>query len=264
MNIYEEFEKNSLSRRLIGSKKLETNERPIFERPPILSAIVISQYGVAPESRICNDNLVIPTFNIIANASIKFEELSKSSTLEERTIEASIKQVATVESENVLAAISAMIGSNNIQVDKACLQTSGDSSIINIEEELTRSNLIDVISGLTLNNKACHNIIMNPNDFSDVLKWSNLQGFEFITPVELAGGIYVGKFLGIDVYTSTSFTDGVIVALGNKKELGLIPIRDISVLVQDNISQLKRDILVKAEVGIGICRTDLVSICRRL
>jgi hypothetical protein len=213
-----------------------------------VQAIVVSENGGVPESRIISDRRVIPPYTIMANPTVRIEEIQRRRfNIIDRAVQKARIELAGREDKDGFAAINAAAQVNNV------LQDINDKGLL-------KSDLLNLKTEVDQHDLLTEKFLLNIRDFNDMLKWGSgggqgLNGGE-LDPVSqrevLQSGI-LAKLWGADIMVSKLMPAGNAAAVAGKSESGMLSIfSDVNVLPADEPKQLKLGWVVYESIGISI------------
>jgi hypothetical protein len=250
---------HGISRRALVVDPLPQGAQPTYDRDIDVSAVVISSNGTGPESRVFGDRVVVPTFEIYANPTVRISEVRRRRfNVIDRAVQKARQEIMAQEDANVFAALDAAASVENTLTD---ISDAGllKRDLVEIKAQIDRWDLVTT------------KYFMNINEFTDILKWGSGGGqgvgggdFDPVTMREvLQTGLYA-HIWGTDIMVSKIVPPGTIYGCADPEFVGVMPIRqDIEVLPADEPKQLKLGWVVSEEIGIAIVNPRGVSAGRK-
>ncbi len=250
---------HGISRRALVVDPLSQGAQPTYDRDIDVSAVVISSNGTGPESRVFGDRVVVPTFEIYANPTVRISEVRRRRfNVIDRAVQKARQEIMAQEDANVFAALDAAASVENTLTD---ISDAGllKRDLVEIKAQIDRWDLVTT------------KYFMNINEFTDILKWGSGGGqgvgggdFDPVTMREvLQTGLYA-HIWGTDIMVSKIVPPGTIYGAADPEFVGVMPIRqDIEVLPADEPKQLKLGWVVSEEIGIAIVNPRGVAAGRK-
>lgn len=242
------IEKDALSRKLLDVHSLKGNAPAVFDRDIDVAASVISTNGSTVESRVFGDRVVVPTFEVSSNPTVKFSEYNKRPWILDRAIKKGIMEVFAQELALTLSAIEA-----------AALESNVSQDIANV---LSKNDVLNIISEVTKHGLPCSKIVLHQNELSDIKKWGSDNDVDLMLNIKPNG--FCGKVFNIDTYVSHIVPPGTVYALSTPDNVGKIITKgNVSVYNAHRIELLKYGWVIRSEIGIGILHTNGVAIGKK-
>jgi hypothetical protein len=237
-----------IARRLLVIDPLPQGANPTYDRDIDVAATVISSNGTGPESRVFGDRVVVPTFELFSNPTVRISEVRRRRfNVIDRAVQKARQELMAQEDANIFAAIDqASTVENQAQdiADGGLLKRD----LVEIKVQIDRWDLVTT------------KFFMNINEFTDILNWASGGGqgtgggeIDPVTQREiLQTGLYA-HIWGADIMVSKIVPPGTVYGAADPEFVGVMPIRqDIEVLPADEPKQLKLGWVVSEEIGIGI------------
>jgi hypothetical protein len=237
-----------IARRLLVIDPLPQGANPTYDRDIDVAATVISSNGTGPESRVFGDRVVVPTFELFSNPTVRISEVRRRRfNVIDRAVQKARQELMAQEDANIFAAIDqASTVENQAQdiADGGLLKRD----LVEIKVQIDRWDLVTT------------KFFMNINEFTDILNWASGGGqgtgggeIDPVTQREiLQTGLYA-HIWGADIMVSKIVPPGTVYGASDPEFVGVMPIRqDIEVLPADEPKQLKLGWVVSEEIGIGI------------
>jgi hypothetical protein len=239
---------HGIARRALVVDPLAQGAYPSYERDIDVSAVVISSNGTGPESRVFGDRVVVPTFELFSNPTVRISEVRRRRfNVIDRAVQKARQEIMAQEDANVFAALDAAASNENTVQDIA------DSGLL-------KRDLIELKAQVDRWDLVTTKYFMNINEFTDILKWGSGGGQGTgggeVDPVTMREILQTGLYAhiwGADIMVSKIVPPGTCYALADAEFVGVLPIRqDIEVLPADEPKQLKMGWVVSEEIGIAI------------
>ena len=246
---------HGIARRALVVDPLAQGAYPSYERDIDVSAVVISSNGTGPESRVFGDRVVVPTFELYSNPTVRISEVRRRRfNVIDRAVQKARQEIMAQEDANVFAAIDAAASVENTTQDIA-------------DAGLLKRDLVELKAQIDRWDLVTTKYFMNINEFTDILKWGagggQGTGGGEVDPVTMREILQTGLYAhiwGADIMVSKIVPPGTVYACADPEFVGVMPIRqDIEVLPADEPKQLKLGWVVSEEVGIAIVNPRGVS-----
>lgn len=239
---------HGIARRALVVDALAQGAYPSYERDIDVSAVVISSNGTGPESRVFGDRVVVPTFELYSNPTVRISEVRRRRfNVIDRAVQKARQEIMAQEDANVFAAIDAAASVENTVQDIA-------------DAGLLKRDLVELKAQVDRWDLVTTKYFMNINEFTDILKWGSGGGQGTgggeVDPVTMREILQTGLYAhiwGADIMVSKIVPPGTVYACADPEFVGVMPIRqDIEVLPADEPKQLKLGWVVSEEIGIAI------------
>ena len=237
-----------IARRVLVVDPLPQGANPSYERDIDVSATVVSANGTGAESRVFGDRVVVPTFEIFSNPTVRISEVRRRRfNVIDRAVQKARQEIMAQEDANIFAALDNASGVENTVQDIA-------------DGGLLKRDLIEIKVQIDRWDLVTTKFFMNINEFTDILNWASGGGqgptggeVDPVTQREiLQTGLYA-HIWGADIMVSKIVPPGTVYGAADPEFVGVMPIRqDIEVLPADEPKQLKLGWVVSEEIGIGI------------
>lgn len=248
-----------IARRLLVIDPLPQGVDPKYERDIDVAATVISSNGTGGESRVFGDRIVIPTFELYSNPTVRISEVRRRRfNVIDRAVQKARQELMAQEDANVFAAIHAASTVENT------LQDIADSGLL-------KRDLVEIKAQIDGWDLVTTKFFMNINELADILNWGSGGGqgagggeVDPVTHREiLQTGLYA-HIWGADIMVSKIVPAGTVFGAADPEFVGVMPIRqDIEVIPADEPKQLKLGWVVSEEIGIGIVNPRGVAAARK-
>jgi hypothetical protein len=213
-----------------------------------VAAVVVSENGAAPETRVVSDRQTVATFGISANPTVGYKEVkTRRFNIIDRAIQKARQEIQAQEDANVFAAFRAAAEIENT------LQSITSTGLL-------KSDLISLKSEIEDHDLVISKFLLNIRDYNDILRWGagggqGLNGGEFdmVTMREVQQTGLLAHIWGADIMVSKIVPRGNAIALADADFVGVMPIvQDIEVIPADEPKQRKLGWVVYEEIGVGI------------
>lgn len=248
-----------IARRLLVVDALPQGVDPKYERDIDVAATVISSNGSGGESRVFADRVVIPTWEIYSNPTVRMSEVRRRRfNVIDRAVQKARQEIMAQEDANVFAAVDAASSVENT------LQDIADAGLL-------KRDLVEIKSQIDRWDLVTTKFFMNINEFNDILNWASGGGqgtgggeIDPVTHREiLQTGLYA-HIWGADVMVSKIVPPGTVYGCADPEFVGVMPVKvDINVIPADEPHQLKLGWVVSEEIGIGILNPRGVAAGRK-
>ena len=248
-----------IARRALVVDPLPQGATPTYDRDIDVSAVVVSSNGSGPESRVFGDRVVVPTFELFSNPTVRISEVRRRRfNVIDRAVQKARQELMAQEDANIFAAIDSGSTVENTAQD---VSDSGmlKRDLIEIKTQIDRWDLVTT------------KFFMNINEFNDILMWASGGGqgvgggeIDPVTQREiLQTGLY-GHIWGADIMVSKIVPPGTVYGLADPEFVGVMPIRqDIEVMPADEPKRLSLGWVVSEEIGLAIVNPRGVAVGRK-
>ena len=250
---------HGIGRRALVVDPLPQGATPSYDRDIDVTAVVISSNGTGPESRVFGDRILVPTFEIFANPTVRIAEVRRRRfNVIDRAVQKARQEIMAQEDANLFAALDAAATVENQLTDIA-------------DAGLLKRDLVDIKNQIDHWDLVTAKYFMNINEFTDILKWGSGGGqgpgggdFDPVTMREvLQTGLYA-HIWGTDIMVSKIVPAGTIYGCADPEFVGVLPIvQDIEVLPADEPKQLKLGWVVSENIGLAIVNPRGVAAGRK-
>lgn len=239
---------HGIARRALVVDVLNQGEIPTYDRDIDVAAVVVSAHGTGPESRVVGDRLVVPTFELFANPTVRFSEARRRRfNVLDRAVQKAKQELMAQEDANVFAALDAAAEQENTAQD---ITDSGmlKRDLAELKKQVDRWDLVTT------------KYFMHINEFNDMLTWGAGGGqgvgggdFDPVTMREvLQTGLYA-HIWGADILVSKIVPPGTVYCCADPEFVGVMPVReDITVIPADEPRRLQLGWVVTEEIGLAI------------
>ncbi len=213
-----------------------------------MAAVVVSSNGTGPESRVFGDRVVVPTFELFSNPTVRISEVRRRRfNVIDRAVQKARQEIMAQEDANIFAAL------DNASTVENTAQDIADGGLL-------KRDLVEIKVQVDRWDLVTTKFFMNINEFTDILNWASGGGqgagsgeIDPVTQREiLQTGLYA-HIWGADILVSKIVPPGTVYGVADPEFVGVMPVRqDIEVLPADEPKQLKLGWVVSEEIGIGI------------
>jgi hypothetical protein len=250
---------HGIARRVLVVDPLPQGAMPTYDRDIDVTAVVISSNGTGPESRVFGDRVVVPTFEIFSNPTVRIAEVKRRRfNVIDRAVQKARQEIMAQEDANIFAGMDAAATQENVLTD---IHDAGllKRDLVEIKQQVDHWDLVTT------------KFFMNINEFCDILKWGSGGGqgpgggdFDPVSMREvLQTGLYA-HIWGSDVMVSKIVPPGTVYGAADPEFVGVMPVvQDIEVLPADEPKQLKLGWIVSEIVGFGFLNPRGVAAGRK-
>lgn len=236
--------RRALEYQAVGRKLLMVDELPQgalarYERDVASVAHVISRRGAVPDQITEGEELLVPTFEIAANPTIRLSEIkARRFYIVDRAQIKAKEAIQKEEDTNIFAALLAAATASG--------QTVLNPGALTIASVNTAFRLIEQ------HDLVCTKIVMHANQFATVRTFG-LTFYDQATQREIiTTGLY-GHIWTADIHVSSRMTTNTVLCTASPDTVGAFPIRqDITVLPADDPKKLRLGWVIYEEVGIAV------------
>ena len=248
--------KRSLEYQAIGRKLIMVDELPQgalarYEKDLGSVATVISRQGGVPDRFVESEELLVSTFEIGVNPTIKLSEIkARRFYIVDRAQMKAKEAIQKAEDTEILAAIDAAVPSSNNPSAAGELAVATLNYLFSLIEE----------RDLTVSK-----IVVHPRQYADIRGWGKEVFDEATRRDVLMSGLF-GHLFTADIHVSHRVPPGKVFVLAPAEYIGAMPVRqDITVLPADDPKLLRLGWVIYEEIGVAVIndyatgRIDLVA-----
>lgn len=232
------LEYQAIGRKLLMVDELPQGALPRYERDVAVKSYVIPRRGKVPDMYVEAEELLVPTFEIATNPSIKLNEIrARRFYIVDRAQIRAKDSIQRQEDTEVFKVISNAVPS----VHTLTVTSALDPSNINValalieEHELVGAKVV------------CH-----PYRYKDIRNWGKDFYDEATTRDVIMSGLF-GHIWTADIHVSTMVPRDTIYVLAPGEFVGAIPVRqDITVLPADDPKNLRLGWVVYEDLGMAV------------
>lgn len=236
--------RRALEYQAVGRKLLMVDELPQgalarYEKDVRATASVISRRGAVPDMITEGEEILVPTFEIATNPTIRISEVkARRFYIVDRAQIKAKEAIQKEEDTNVFSAIEAAIpGANEVT------STGGSLSISALNQAFASIEQHD----LTVGKVVCHAL-----RYADIRAWGKTVYDEATQKEVLTTGLF-GHIWTADIHVSSRVPTDTVFVLAPAEYIGAMPIRqDITVLPADDPKKLRLGWIIYEEIGIVI------------
>ena len=245
--------RRALEYQAVGRKLLMVDELPQgalarYERDVASIAHIISRRGAVPDQITEGEELLVPTFEIAANPTIRLSEIkARRFYIVDR---AQIKAKEAIQKEEDTNIFNALI---------SAATTRGTQIVINIGA-LSVASLNTAYRLIEQHDLVTTKVVMHANRFADIRIFG--KGFydEATQREIITTGLY-GHLWTADLHVSSRMDPTIVLVVASPDTVGAFPIRqDITVLPADDPKKLRLGWVVYEEIGIVVVNDYAISL----
>ena len=238
--------RRALEYQAVGRKLLMVDELPQgayarYEKDVRAVAWVISRRGAVPDMIIEGEEILVPTFEIATNPTIRLSEVkARRFYIVDR---AQIKAKEAIQKEEDLNIFNAVIAAVDANANNIVVSTGGALSLNALNQAFATIEQHDLTVG---------KIVMHALRYADVRNWGKTVYDEATQKEVLTTGLF-GHIFTADIHVSSKMPTNQVILLAPAEYVGAFPIRqDITVLPADDPKKLRLGWVIYEEVGIVI------------
>ena len=238
--------RRALEYQAVGRKLLMVDELPQgayarYEKDVRATAWVISRRGAVPDMIIEGEEILVPTFEIATNPTIRLSEVkARRFYIVDR---AQIKAKEAIQKEEDLNIFNAVIAAVDANANNIVVSTGGALSLNALNQAFATIEQHDLTVG---------KIVMHALRYADVRNWGKTVYDEATQKEVLTTGLF-GHIFTADIHVSSKMPTTEVILLAPAEYVGAFPIRqDITVLPADDPKKLRLGWVIYEEVGIVI------------
>ena len=235
--------KRALEYQAVGRKMIMVDELPQgalarYEKDLGSNAYVISRNGAVPDRFVESEELLVPTFEIGVNPTIRLSEIkARRFYIVDRAQMKAKEAIQKAEDTEILAAIDAAVPTKNNLAHAGELAVTTLNYLFALIEE----------HDLTVSK-----IIVHPRQYADIRGWGKEVYDEATRRDVLMSGLF-GHLFTADIHVSHRVPEGKVYVLAPAEYVGAMPVRqDITVLPADKPEMLRLGWVIYEEIGVAI------------
>ena len=244
--------RRSLEYQAVGRKLLLVDELPQgalarYERDVAAIAHVIARRGAVPDQIQEGEEILVPTFEIAANPSVRLSEIkARRFYIVDR---AQIKAKEAIQKEEDTNIFSALI---------AAADNRGDQIVMNVGS-LSPASLNTSFRFIEQHDLVATKIVVHANQYAAIRVFGKDFYDEATTREILTSGLF-GHLWTADIHVSSRMDKNTVLVVASPDTVGAFPIRqDITVLPCDDPKKLRLGWVIYEEVGIVVVNDSAVS-----
>lgn len=247
--------RRSLEYQAVGRKLLMVDELPQgalarYERDVASVANVISRRGAVPDLITEGEEILVPTWEIAANPTIRLSEIkARRFYIVDRAQIKAKEAIQKEEDTNIFNALQNAATNRGTQLVTA--SGSGGVTLADINRAFQYIEQHDLVGA---------KLVMHANSYAQIRAFGANGGFDQATVREvLTTGLY-GHLWTADLHVSSRMPKNVILVVASPDCVGAFPIRqDITVLPADDPKRIRLGWVIYEEVGIVVVNDYAVS-----
>jgi hypothetical protein len=210
-----------------------------YEKDVRTVAWKISRRGGAPESIVEGEEILVPTFEIVVNPTVRISEVkARRFYIVDRAQIKAKESIQKEEDSNIFAAINAAVPAAN-----QIVSTGGALSLSALNQAFAAVESHD----LTVGKVVCHAL-----RYADIRAWGQTV-FDQATQKEVLTTGLFGHIFTADIHVSSRVPTQYVFVMAPAEYVGAFPIRqDITVLPADDPKRLRLGWVIYEEIGIVI------------
>lgn len=236
--------RRALEYQAVGRKLLMVDELPQgalarYEKDVRATATVISRRGGVPDQIVEGEEILVPTFEIATNPTIRISEVkARRFYIVDRAQIKAKEAIQKEEDTNIFNAIDAAVpGANTV------ISTGGALSVSALNQAFATIEQHD----LTVGKVVCHAL-----RYADIRNWGKTVYDEATQKEVLTTGLF-GHIWTADIHVSSRVPTTTVFILAPAEYVGAFPVRqDITVLPADDPKKLRLGWVIYEEIGIVI------------
>lgn len=230
----------SVDRKVLLVDEMPQGDFPIYDLDiPEFGAVKVAALGSPVTFETNVRRIQVPTFVLGIDEVVKYEDIQiRRYPVFDRAKERVAIAMAIAEDDEFFRVLSAAAAvSPNVAL-------SGSS--------VSKTLLADAVGGITKNQLIAATVIMNPAQYSDLLKFPS-NDIDQVTLNAVVETGYFGSIFGMQLVVSTRCPAGKVFVVTTKDKLGRLPERKkVEVKIFDNVPQTQYDILGWEQIGMTI------------
>ena len=233
------LEYQAVGRKLIMVDELPQGAYARYEKDVRSKAVRLSRRGGAPEFIVEGEEILVPTFEIVVNPTVRISEVkARRFYIVDRAQIKAKEAVQKEEDTNIFSAIDVAVPAVN-----QITSTGGALSLSALNQAFVAVESHD----LTVGKVVCHAI-----RYGDIRSWGQTV-FDQATQKEVLTTGLFGHIYTADIHVSSRVPTANVYVLAPAEYVGAMPVRqDISVIPADDPKRLRLGWVVYEEIGIVI------------
>jgi hypothetical protein len=232
------LEYQAIGRKLLMVDELPQGALPRYERDVAVVSYVIPKRGSVPDMMVEAEELLVPTFEIACNPTIKLNEI--------RARRYYIVDRAQVRAKDSIQR------QEDLEVFKAISVAVATDHTVTVAGNLAPDNINLALALIEEHELVGAKIVCHPFRYKDVRAWGKDFFDEATQRDVLMSGLY-GHLWTADIHVSTMVPKNTIYVLAPGEFVGAMPIRqDITVLPADDPKSLRLGWVIYEELGVAV------------
>lgn len=244
--------RRALEYQAVGRKLLMVDELPQgalarYERDVASVAHVISRRGAVPDQIQEGEEILVPTFEIAANPTVRLSEIkARRFYIVDR---AQIKAKEAIQKEEDTNIFNALL---------AAADNRGDQVVVNVGT-LTVASLNTAFRFIEQHDLVAAKIVLHANQYAAIRTFGKDFYDEATTREIITTGLYGHLWTG-DIHVSSRMDPDTVLVVASPENVGAFPIRqDITVLPADDPKKLRLGWVIYEEIGIVVVNDYAIS-----
>ena len=240
------LEYQAVGRKLLMVDELPQGALPRYERDVRARAYVISRRGAVPDAIQEGEEVLVPTFEIATNPSIRLSEIkARRFYIVDR---AQIKAKEAIQKEEDTNIFAALLGAVN-----------GAHTVTATGGALTVTALNQAFATIESHDLTVAKIVVHAQRYADIRLFGKTVYDEATQREVLTSGLF-GHLWTADIHVSSRMPVGTVLLLAPADSVGAMPIRqDITVLPADDPKKLRLGWVIYEEIGIVVINDYAVA-----
>ena len=240
------LEYQAVGRKLLMVDELPQGALPRYERDVRARAYVISRRGAVPDAIQEGEEVLVPTFEIATNPSIRLSEIkARRFYIVDR---AQIKAKEAIQKEEDTNIFAALLGAVN-----------GAHTVTATGGALTVTALNQAFATIESHDLTVAKIVVHAQRYADIRLFGKTVYDEATQREVLTSGLF-GHLWTADIHVSSRMPVGTVLLLAPADYVGAMPIRqDITVLPADDPKKLRLGWVIYEEIGIVVINDYAVA-----
>jgi hypothetical protein len=210
-----------------------------YERDVASTAVIVSRRGAVPDQIQEGEEILVPTFEIAANPSVRLSEIkARRFYIVDRAQIKAKEAIQKEEDSNIFAALLAAANSSG-------------QTVLNVGT-LTIASLNDAYRQIEQHDLVAAKVVMHANQYATI-RTLGKDFYDEATQREIiTTGLY-GHLWTADIHVSSRMDTNTVLVVASPETVGAFPIRqDITVLPADDPKKLRLGWVIYEEVGIVV------------
>lgn len=240
------LEYQAVGRKLLMVDELPQGALPRYERDVRSVAHVISKRGGVPTEIQEGEEVVVPTFEIAVNPTVRMSEIkARRFYIVDR---AQIKAKEAIQKEEDSNIFNALLGSVN-----------GAHTVTATGGALTLTALNQAFATIESHDLTVAKLVMHAQRYADVRNWGKTV-YDEATVREVLGSGLFGHLWTADIHVSSRMPTTTVLVLAPGEYVGAFPIRqDITVIPADDPRKIRLGWVIYEEVGVVVVNDYAVA-----
>lgn len=232
------LEYQAIGRKLLMVDELPQGALPRYERDVAVKSYVIPKRGSVPDMIVEAEELLIPTFELACNPSIRLSEIrARRYYIVDRAQVKAKDSLQRLEDLRVFTALSAAVPADHT---------------VTIAGNLAPDNVNVALALIEEHELVGAKVVCHPLRYKDIRAWGK-DFFDEATQRDVIMSGLFGHIWTADIHVSTMVPKNTIYVLAPGEFVGAMPVRqDITVLPADDPRHLRLGWVVYEELGIGV------------